>query len=292
MARMHLFVPCNSIRSHSAYIMRRELCHFRTMTTPPTTMKAWQYSSTKGGLPKNLSINPNTPVPKPGADQILMKIKAVALNPVGYKPAEVTMLHQFAFPKPAIPRLDFVGTVVTAPAGAKLKRGQVVFGVTKNAFAGAALAEYAITTQDRAVPLGKDTSPAEGASMGIAGLTAYQSILSRAKPNSRIFINGGSGGLGTFGIQIARNMGHQVTVTYSTHNVELCESLGAEVIDYTKGSLLDVLKQATETEKFDLIIDNVFADTNLFWKAHEYTNPSAPYVLAHSSHHHHSCPSF
>lgn len=249
------------------------------MDAPPKIMRAWQYSSTKGGLLRNLCLNPTTAVPEPGPHQLLVKVKAVALNPVDYKPAENVLLHRLAFPKPATPGMDFAGTVVSAPVDSTFEQGQVVFGVAKGGFAGGMLAEYAVSETDRVIPLAEGMTAAEGASMGIAGLTAYQSIVPRAKPRSRVFINGGSGGLGTFGVQIAIALGHQVTVTCSSRNVELCQSLGAEVIDYTKGSVLKELRKAAETRKFDLVIDNVFADPTLFWRAHEYTNPGAPYVL-------------
>lgn len=250
------------------------------MTTPtiPSTMRAWQYSSTKGGLPQNLAINPKTPVPTPGPNEFLIKVKAVALNPVDYKPAEVWLFHRLAIPKPATPGVDFVGEVVLSAAGSTFKPGQLVFGVGKNPFAGGMLAEYALAGTDSVIALGKGMDPIDAASIGIAGLTAYQSILRGPKSSSRIFINGGSGGTGIFGIQIAKALGHEVTVTCSSRNVKLCQSLGAEVIDYSTTPVVEALKKTAATRKFDLVIDNVGSNSSLYWKAHEYTNTGARYI--------------
>lgn len=244
----------------------------------PRQMRAWQFSSNHGGIAKNLRFESSVKVPKPsGPKQMLVKVLTVSLNPIDHKPAE-TLLYHFAFSRPTTPGADFVGEVVQAPPGSPFGIGDKVFGTAKNAFAGGMLAEYAIAETDRVVPLGKIT-PEEGAAIPIAGLTAYQSITNRVKPKSRIFINGGSGGTGTFGIQIAIAAGHTVTVSCSGRNAELCQSLGAEVIEYTKGTLLEDLKALSSDRKFDLVVDNIYTNPELFWKAHEYTTKDAPYVL-------------
>ena len=96
------------------------------------------------------------------------------------------------------------------------------------------------------------------------------------KAGSRVFLNGGSGGVGCFGIQIAKIAGCHVTTCCSTANVELCKSLGAdEVIDYKKESVLEALKKM---QPFDHVVDNVCSDHNLYWKAHEYSKPEAIFL--------------
>ena len=96
------------------------------------------------------------------------------------------------------------------------------------------------------------------------------------KAGSRLFINGGSGGVGCFGIQIAKIAGCHVTTCCSTANVELCKSLGAdEVIDYKKEPVLAALKKM---KPFDHVVDNVCSDYDLYWKAHEYSTPSAIFL--------------
>lgn len=118
--------------------------------------------------------------------------------------------------------------------------------------------------------------PIDAAAIPVVGMTAYQSIMPHVKEGSRVFINGGSGGTGVFGIQIAKAAKCHVTTTCSTANVELCKSLGAdEVIDYKKGSILETLKKQ---KPFDHVVDNVGGQYDLFWRANEYTTPSAKYV--------------
>jgi NADPH:quinone reductase-like Zn-dependent oxidoreductase len=126
------------------------------------------------------------------------------------------------------------------------------------------------------VPEGVD--PIDASTIGIAGLTAYQTIVPKVKQGDKIFINGGSGGTGAFGIQIAKAVGCHVTTTCSTQNVELCKSLGAdEVVDYKKNNVIDAL--ISGGHKFDRVVDNVGSDFDLYWRCDEFTNPNAAYVL-------------
>ncbi len=108
----------------------------------PTTVRAWQYSSVKGGLDKNLKLN-TIPTPKPKNNQHLVQIIAVALNPVDYKPAE--LINKF-YPHAATPGLDFVGRVAKPASGTAFKIGDLVFGVagTGSPVAGGALSEFAL----------------------------------------------------------------------------------------------------------------------------------------------------
>jgi NADPH:quinone reductase-like Zn-dependent oxidoreductase len=241
------------------------------------TMRAFQYTTTKGGLEKNLILNPHAsiPIPKDPSSQHLVQIISTCLNPIDYKPAEV--LPSFMLPKPATPGIDFVGKIVTPANGSNLKKGQMVFGVAGlSPMAGGALADYAIARKEGVAPLPPNVKPSDAATIGVGGLTAYQSIVPHVKRSDRLFINGGSGGTGSFALQIAKEIGCWVVTTCSTVNVDLCKSLGAdEVIDYKKGSVLEALKKMGN---FDHVVDNVGNDQNLYWKAHEYTKPSAKFV--------------
>ena len=127
-----------------------------------------------------------------------------------------------------------------------------------------------------AVPDG--VNPLDAASIGVAGVTAYQSIVPHVKKGDSVFINGGSGGCGVFGIQIAKAVGCYVATSCSTANVELCRSLGAdEVVDYKKGSVVEALKASGV--KFDHVVDNVGATMELYWHSHEFTKPEAQYIM-------------
>ena len=241
-------------------------------------MKAWQYRTGAGGLEKSLHLNTSATLPKVKADQHLVRILATALNPVDYKPAEVALIHRLAIPKPATPGIDFVGRVVKPAVGSHLQPNQLIFGAAAvSPLAGGALAEYAVvpTKGATAVPDGLD--PVDAATVCVAGLTAYQTIIPHVKTGSRVFINGGSGGTGIFGIQIAKAAGCHVTTSCSTTNVELCKSLGAdEVLDYKQGSILEQLKK--QSPVFDHVVDNVGYDYDLYWRSHEYTKPDAKFI--------------
>ena len=248
-----------------------------TVSVPPSTIRAWQYSSTKGGLEKNLKLNTvKTPEPKP--TQNLVRVSAVALNPVDYKPAEHPVLGRLLVRKPATPGLDIVGTIITPAQGSPLKAGQRVYGIAgASPFDEGGLREICTTEPAGTVPLPEGVDPLAAATVPVAGLTAYQSIVPHVKTGDRIFINGGSGGTGVFGIQIAKAVGCSVTTTCSTRNVDLCKSLGAdEVVDYTKSSVVEAL---VVMKPFDHVVDNVGSDLNLYWHCHEYTQSKAKYIM-------------
>lgn len=250
--------------------------------TPPTNMRAWTYTTSSAGLENTLTLATALDTPKPKADEHLVRILAVSLNPLDHKVAEIPFLHRFLVPKPAIPGTDFCGQIVTPASGANLKEGQLIFGVSsKQIFAGKALAEYAAVPVASTAAVPEGLNPAEAAGIPIAGLTAYQSIIPYVKAGSRVFINGGSGGTGTFAIQIAKQAGAHVTTSCSAANVELCKSLGAdEVVDYRSQDLDAVLrKQAKETAPFDLIVDNVGADYDLFFQTQECLAVDGRFVL-------------
>lgn len=239
-------------------------------------MKAWQFSSAKGGIENNMHLNSGVNVPSPKPNQLLVRVVATSLNPLDFKPAEGPG-GRFIVPNPAIPGVDIVGEVVKSGSSSTSKVGSTVFGQGVSIMAGGGMAEYALISTHAAVPVPNGVEPTNAVSIPIAGQTAYQSIEPYVKVGSRVFINGGSGGTGVFGIQIAKALGCHVTTSCSTANVDLCKSLGAdEVLDYKKASVLEQLKKQ---QPFDHVIDNVFSDHNQYWKAHEYTNHSATYVL-------------
>ncbi|KAN0102107.1 putative zinc-type alcohol dehydrogenase-like protein C16A3.02c [Hyaloscypha variabilis] len=246
---------------------------------PPQTMKAWQHTTTTGGLDKNLKLNPSAPLPISKSSQHLVQIIATALNPVDYKPAESALMRRLLYAKVATPGLDYAGCIVTPATGSSLKPGQLVYGITaKVPWTGGALAEFSLAESGTTLPLPEGVSPVDAASIGVAGITAYQSIVPHVKKGDSIFINGGSGGCGVFGIQIAKAAGCYVATSCSTPNVELCQSLGAdEVVDYKKGSVVKALNASGV--KFDHVVDNVGTTMELYWHCHEFTKPEAQYVM-------------
>ena len=247
-------------------------------STLPPNFRKWQYSTTVGGLEKNLKLN-SVLLPKPTADQHVVKVIAVAINPVDYKPAEVPYVGGWLTGKDATPGIDFAGRLIIPAASSTLKEGQLIFGGASEAICAAGgLTEYAVVPKYTVALVPEGLDPMHAATIPVAGLTAYQAIVPHVKKGDKIFINGGSGGCGVFELQIAKAVGCYVVTACSTPNVELCKSLGAdEVIDYRKSDVYDALKASGHT--FDRIIDNVGLDPSLYYRCHEYTKPTAEYIM-------------
>jgi NADPH:quinone reductase-like Zn-dependent oxidoreductase len=153
-------------------------------------------------------------------------------------------------PKNRVPGTDVAGTVeAIGPRVQDLRPGDEVFGWCSGAFA-----EYASAPEDHFVTKPATLSFEQAAAVGVSATTALQLLRDDAKvrPGQKVLINGASGGVGTFAVQIAKAFGAEVTGVCSTRNVELVRSIGADhVIDYTHE---DFRKGA---ERYDLILDNV-----------------------------------
>ena len=194
--------------------------------------------------------------PVPADNEILVKLRTAAVNPLDWhymrgSPYIMRLGSGLGRPKDSRLGVDFAGTVeAVGSAVTRFRPGDEVFGGASGAFA-----EYLTVADDRAVAHkpGKVTF-AEAAAVTIAGITALQALRDKGtlEPGQRVLINGASGGVGTFAVQIARAIGAEVTAVCSTRNVEMVRSLGADhVIDYTK-------EDYTESgETWDVIIDNV-----------------------------------
>ncbi|EXJ89501.1 hypothetical protein A1O3_02568 [Capronia epimyces CBS 606.96] len=257
----------------------------------PSTMRAWQYTQTHGGLERNLTLNTAAALPPHdaktlGQDRVLVQILATSLNPVDYKFAELPVVGRLMIKKPASPGLDFAGRVA-APGGGELATSTLVFGRLDAPGQFGTLAEYTVARKQALAVLPEGVSAQDAACVGTAGLTAYQCIIPNVTrgQGTRVFINGGSGGTGVWGIQIAKAVGCYVVTSCSGRNVELCKSLGAdEVLDYTSEDIVEVLrKKALSTSeanqgRFDLIVDNVGSHDTLYQHCHEFTTPEAKYV--------------
>nr|OQO19587.1 hypothetical protein B0A51_14129 [Rachicladosporium sp. CCFEE 5018] len=241
------------------------------------TMRAASWKSTSGGLGKNIYIDNAYPLPKGAkslpAGSTLIKVAYASLNPVDLKLAEAPVIGRFL--SKGVPGSDFSGTVVQSTQP-NLKPGDEVYGYTELPAFGAC-AEYVIGAEANVVNIPRGVSLEQAATLGIAGLTAYQTIAPFVKAGDRVLINGGSGGVGVNTIQIGKALGCHITATCSGANVDFLKTLGAdEVIDYRTN---DVVATLTRTGvQFDHIIDNVFADAKLYWSAHKYLQPGKQYV--------------
>lgn len=230
-----------------------------------------------GPLTKSLRVDTNVPLPKNAdplpANSVLVRVAYTSLNPVDSKIADLPLLGGLVFP--GIPCFDYAGTVIKS-RDTNFKDGQRVFGMTDIPKFGAC-AEYVVAPAKSCVALPDNVKLEDAATLGIAGITAYQTIVPFVTKGSKVLINGGSGGTGTFGIQIAKAVGCYVTTTCSGPNVQLCKDLGAdEVIDYRTQNVVDTLKRSGK--QYDLIVDNVFGDVGLYWSCHAYLKPGAKFL--------------
>src|ERR1051326_5137397 len=222
-------------------------------SNPANPMKAIVYCDY--GL-KNLKLA-DIEKPIPNDDQILVKVHAVSVNPYDWHFVEGTPYVMRAMgvglrkPKDTRLGVDFAGTVEAVGKNVtQFKPGDEVFGGRAGAFA-----QYVCPRAGRAVALKPASiSFEDAASVNIAGITALQALRDKGKvqPGQKVLINGASGGVGTFAVQIAKSLGAEVTGVCSTRNVDLVKSLGADhVIDYTKEDF------TKGTERYDVILDNV-----------------------------------
>jgi len=193
--------------------------------------------------------------PVPNDNQALVKVRAASVNPLDwhYMRGEPYVMRRGAgLRKPTAIRLgvDFAGVVEAVGKNVtEFKPGDEVFGGRAGAFA-----QYICATE-KALALKPDNMTLEqAASVQIAGLTALQGLRDKGKlqPGQKVLINGASGGVGTYAVQIARTLGVHVTGVCSTRNVEMVRSIGADhVIDYTKEDF------TKGTERYDVILDLV-----------------------------------
>ena len=217
-------------------------------------MKAVVY--TEYGSPDVLEIR-DIKKPVPNDDQVLIKVRAASINPLDWHFMEGTPYIMRAIGvglrKPKDPRLgvDMAGQVEAVGKNVtQFKPGDEVFGGRTGAFA-----EYVCARADRAIVLKPANITFEqAASVPIAAITALQGLRDKGKiqPGQKVLINGASGGVGTFAVQIAKSFGADVTGVCSTRNLDLVRSLGADhVIDYTKEDF------TKGDQRYDLILDNV-----------------------------------
>lgn len=224
-----------------------------TLAGDAERMKAIFYSCY--GSPDVLKV---VEVEKPvaAADEVLVKVQAASVNPLDwhYMRGEPYLMRLGSgLGKPEDTRLgvDFAGTVEAVGWNVtQFKPGDVVFGGKTGAFG-----EYVVMSEDRAIVIKPDNvSFEQAASVPIAALTALQALRDKGqiKAGQKVLINGASGGVGTFAVQIAKAFGAEVTGVCSTRNLDMVRSIGADhVIDYTR-------EDYTRSEqRYDIIVDNV-----------------------------------
>jgi NADPH:quinone reductase-like Zn-dependent oxidoreductase len=212
------------------------------------------------------------PVPKP--DQVLIKVRAASVNPLDWRfmkgePALMRVFIGLRKPRMNRPGIDLAGEVEAV--GSKVtqfKPGDAVFGSGRGTFA-----EYVSTTESRIAIKPEPVTFVQAASINVAGLTAIQGLRDHGKVQAgqRVLINGASGGVGTFAVQLARVFGAHVTGVCSTRNLELVKSIGAdEVVDYTRTNF------AQGNRRYDFIFDCVGNHT--YSECRRVLNPTGRYI--------------
>jgi NADPH:quinone reductase-like Zn-dependent oxidoreductase len=200
----------------------------------------------------------DAPRPEPKADQILIRVIAAGVNPVD------GMIRSGMFAKdgngafPMVLGGDIAGIVESVGNKiTKFKAGDPVFAYV-SLDSGGGYAQYAVVPEHDAAPKPESLTFVEAAGVPIVALTAWQALNDTAKLNAgqTVLIHGGSGGVGSFAIQIAKARGAKVIATASTANQDLLKQLGADVaVDYTKQKFEEIAKGV------DVVLDSVGKDT-------------------------------
>ena len=193
--------------------------------------------------------------PEIGDNEVLLRVRAAGVNPADWAimsglPYVARPVYGLRKPKVAVRGTDVAGVVeAIGSAVTRFSVGDEVYGSARGSYA-----EYAAAAEDQLAPKPANLTFEQAAAVPMAGLVALQAVRDHGKVRAgqKVLINGASGGIGTFAVQIAKALGAEVTAVVSTRNVELVRSIGADhVIDYTKEDFTKSGKQ------YDFILDNV-----------------------------------
>jgi NADPH:quinone reductase-like Zn-dependent oxidoreductase len=222
----------------------------------------------------------DVPKPAPAADEVLVKVHAASVNPLDWHhlagtPYLVRMGDGYGRPEDPRMGVDFAGTVEAVGAQVRhYKPGDEVFGGRDGAFA-----EFVTVHESHALALKpSNVSFEQAAAVPIAALTALQALrdVGHVRAGQKVLINGASGGVGLFAVQLAKAFGTEVTGVTSTRNLELVRSLGADhVIDYTREDFTQ------DRQRYDLILDNV--STHSLSQYRRVLTPTGRYVMVGSA---------
>jgi NADPH:quinone reductase-like Zn-dependent oxidoreductase len=211
----------------------------------------------KYGSPEVLELR-DIDKPEIGDDEVLVRIRAAGANPADWAimsglPYIARPVYGLRKPKNAVRGTDVAGTVEAVGTGVtRLQPGDEVFGWCSGL--GGAFAEYASVSEEALALKPANLSFEQAAAVPMAGLVALQALGDHGgvRAGQKVLINGASGGIGTFAVQIAKALGAEVTGVCSTRNVDMVRSIGADhVIDYTREDFTH------KDQRYDFILDNV-----------------------------------
>jgi 2-desacetyl-2-hydroxyethyl bacteriochlorophyllide A dehydrogenase len=207
------------------------------------------------GAPEVLKFE-EVPRPEPSDDEALVRVIASSVNPADPLTLSGKYAKEFGTHLPLIPGYDIAGVVEKAGANVtKLKVGNAVYGYPTF---GGGWADYVTVKEGEVAAKPRSLNFVESAAVPMGALTAWQALVDVAKlqPGQTILIHGGSGGVGSFAIQIAKARGARVIATASTANQDLLKQLGADIaVDYTKTKFEDIAKDV------DAVLDPVGKET-------------------------------
>src|SRR5918992_5206525 len=193
--------------------------------------------------------------PAIGEHDVLVRVRAAGVNPAdwaiaGGLPYIARPVYGLRRPKNAVRGTDVAGTVeAVGTSVTRFKIGDEVFGSSDGSYA-----EYAAASENTLALKPANLSWEQAAAVPMAGLVALQALRDHGKVRAgqKVLINGASGGIGTFAIQIAKSLGAEVTGVCSTRNVDMVRSIGADhAIDYTREDFTQM------NQRYDFILDNV-----------------------------------
>ncbi|MDR3606801.1 MAG: NAD(P)H-quinone oxidoreductase [Oligoflexia bacterium] len=211
---------------------------------------------TAPGGPENLKIAEG-PRPTPAADQVLIKVHAAGVN----RPDLAQRAGHYPPPPGASPilGLEVSGVIEEAGEGSRWQVGDAVCALTP----GGGYAEYCIAPAAHCLPIPSGYSFVEAAGIPETYFTVWANVfmLGRLQPGEKLLIHGGSSGIGTTAIQLARAFGAEVFATAGTdEKCQACEKLGAHAINYKKDDFVTAIKVATNSSGVNVILDMVGGD--------------------------------
>lgn len=208
-----------------------------------------------------VEVNETAPAPSLSSGKILVNIKASGVNPVDWKIREGYMQQIMPLQFPSTLGLDFSGVVkqVEEDAHSDFKQGDEVYGQASIFSGGSgAFAELALASKDSIAHKPKTLNYLEAAALPLVGVSAWQAFVERIglSKDKKVLVQGGAGGIGSIGIQLAKHLGAFVATTVSTDDKQFVQELGADqVIDYKTQNFEDIVHD------YDAVFDTVGGDT-------------------------------
>ncbi|CEL52090.1 alcohol dehydrogenase [Rhizoctonia solani AG-1 IB] len=246
----------------------------------PEIQQGWRV--VRQGPPNKALAFQTFPVPRIRSGEVLVKVEAAALNPVGYKLMQ--LLPNILSRRPHVAEHDFTGIIVDAGTS-DYKVGDAVLGFipapVQQKNGQGALAQYISISTEYIVPRPPSLVATQAAGLSLAGVTAYLAITQflEVESGQHILINGGSSSVGSLAIQIAKARGCNVTTSCSAANIDLVKSLGAdEVVDYTAQPVHAHFTSNPPSPKFHGIFDCVGNTPQLFLRSPAYLAPNGKFI--------------